>query len=604
MDPCVNSVLKDCSKSIHSSCIAAALLLASAFLFALPAHAGWSASPVEVYSTSHECPQVAAASDAAHGAVVVWQETTTGALGVLRAQHLLAGGDVDPAWGGPVWVSDTALVRSVLVALTDGTGGAYVSWLEGLDVYLTHIDANGARSAGWPARGRRLGSQYDAAQRPSVLVDGAGGIYVAWHQASDPWPTYVYLMLAHLGASNGAADGFPVSGIRAIGTTSDEQEWVCTSAIDLAPDHGLWVAWGTSVRTEADPLPGDFRLLRLTPAGLPLPGWDAHGVSIGTFNSDRLEFSDAGWTLFPAMSLVGVASDGAGGAFVDRGDVQGYDPVVTPRLMHYDANGALAGGWPAGGVLICRPFGVPGSISRDMGYGASLRALPDGVGGVYASYAGLFATDSPPAVRFDHYGAAATRLAGGAGADLPDFEDVTQSGDGGLLTASCRAWGPYSAWEAPAYISCGLSNAGSYYAWHPEAVQHWYGDVGAAATGDGGAIFCWSQLLESQGIFAVRLEASGLAGVPRTHAVVAPGLALRFAPGVGVHVDAGFAAAGAVRLTLTDVAGRAVARERFTAGTGEREWTLAGTASLPAGLYFARIEHASGALTGRVIVTH
>ena len=607
MDSCVNSVLHDCSELVRSSGIAAALLLACACLFAPPAHAGWSASPVEVYSTPHECPQVAASSDAAHGAVVVWQETTAGALGVLRAQHLLASGDVDPAWSGPASVSDTAVVRSALVALADGAGGVYVSWLEGLDVYLTHLDANGARSAGWPAHGRRLGSEYNSGQRPSVLVDGAGGIYVAWHRPSDPIPLHVCLMLAHLGADNAAAGGFPVSGMRVIGTSTEQEEWVCASAIDLAPDHGLWLAWGTSVRTFADPLPGDFRLVRLTPAGVPSPGWDAHGVAIGAFNSDQLEYAsyDTGqWNLFPAMSLVGVASDGAGGAFVNRGDVLGYPPVVKPRLLHCDANGALVAGWPSGGVLLEPEWAAPSfGLSMDEGYGGSLRALPDGAGGVYASYSGIWASDSPSMVQFDHYGPAATKLAGGAGGYLPCIEEVIPSGDGGLLSASCNGWGPYSSWELPAYIQCQASKAGGYYVWHPELCLHWYGDAGVAATGDGGAVFCWSQLIGSQGIYAVRLAGSGLAGVPGSQSVTASRLALRFSPGVGVHVYAGFAAAGEARLTLTDVAGRAVARERFSAGAGGREWTLAGTAGLPAGLYFARVEHASGQLRARVVVT-
>jgi len=44
---------------------------------------------------------------AAHGAIVVWQENTSGG-NVLRAQHLLATGDVDPAWPVPATVCATS----------------------------------------------------------------------------------------------------------------------------------------------------------------------------------------------------------------------------------------------------------------------------------------------------------------------------------------------------------------------------------------------------------------------------------------------------------------------------------------------------------------
>jgi hypothetical protein len=53
-------------------------------LFTRRTHAAWSADPVEVYATTALCPLVSAASDAAHGALIVWQEETVSG-GLLRA---------------------------------------------------------------------------------------------------------------------------------------------------------------------------------------------------------------------------------------------------------------------------------------------------------------------------------------------------------------------------------------------------------------------------------------------------------------------------------------------------------------------------------------
>jgi hypothetical protein len=100
-------------------------------------------------------------------------------------------------------------------------------------------------------------------------------------------------------------------------------------------------------------------------------------------------------------------------------------------------------------------------------------------------------------------------------------------------------------------------------------------------------------------VFARRFTQSGeVTAVPPGQP--APGLLrLRFAPGRGVVATLGAVAGGSLR--LFDVSGRACGGADVPADA--REVTLAGTAPLAPGLYFARHRGDDGTVeTGRVLV--
>jgi len=81
-------------------CVPSMLLAAFVLALTFPcaALANWSSEPVTVTPTTASIPLVEACTDGAYGSFVVWQEETAPGVGVLRAQHLLATGDLDPAW--------------------------------------------------------------------------------------------------------------------------------------------------------------------------------------------------------------------------------------------------------------------------------------------------------------------------------------------------------------------------------------------------------------------------------------------------------------------------------------------------------------------------
>jgi hypothetical protein len=569
------------------------------------AWSGWSADPVQVHPTTNSCPQVAAAGDGAYGAIVIWQETTTGSTGPLYARHVLPDGSIDPAWASPAVVCATLLDRSGLGAVSDGLGGAYVWWTSGSSVILSRITSDGSIASGWPAAGRSLGAMVRPQMRPLVISDGAHGVYVQWLQSalsSDGTAMLPQIRAAHLGPSNTAAGGWVGGGIRALGTTDEQYEWVNSAAIGLAQDGGLWLGWATTIiDASLGAQPGDVRLTRYTSAGIPSPGYDGHGVSIAPFNGPLLD-SSTYWSMSPAMSLVGVAADGADGAFVIRGDPVddgGYVHALG-YLGHFQAGGVADPAWPAGGLYV---NGAGIDVSTDYGAGASFRALPDGSGGVLAGKP-WEASESGLGVDFRRYSVAAASLPGGAGAGAEGLEFVS-NGTGGMFAASYHASGPTSFWSPNAFVSVNQAPSGDgYFEYHDTPVVTWYGDIALAASGDGGAFFFWSQSRERFGIYAIRLNGAGqVTAVTPVAEPVSRRLSLRFARGSGIEAHASFASAGPARWQLLDVAGRVLAQSDFAASAGANAWTMSGTASLPSGLYFGRVTRGAEASTAKVAIT-
>lgn len=562
-----------------------------------PVSAAWTGDPMVVHATTADCPQVAACGDGAFGAILVWQENTVGATGPLHARHLTGNGDVDPAWPAPAIVCATASNRSALGAVADRAGGAYAWWMDGAQIRLTHVDAAGAVTAGWPAGGRVVGAAFNANTRPSVLADGSGGVYVGWLQGAWLGAIEVAQFRAiHLGPDNTPAAGSPPNGL-AIGMSEANSEFVSTATLGLAPDGGVWAGWGATVVDEYGwPSPGDWRLTRLTPALGAHPGWTLRGVSNGAFHGESLDPVD-GLAVVTDMALVGIATDGADGAYLVTCRPNGQ--FGGTRLFRHGADGALVPGWPADGYAVSswafEPYvGMPWPAEL------SIRACADGHGGVWAGRPDVY----DHATNYGLYhsdGTAGTTLSGSLAASWSRLE-IAQDQSGRLFTANCVPVGPYGYYQPDASVS-GRGPAGSWYETHPGVLAHWYGDEGIAPTEDGGYILAWSQVVERFGIVALRMGANGqVTGAPPASGV-AGALRLRFVPGRGVTLRASFPSRGPVRAALLDVSGRVVAHGDLASVSGEREWTFDGSASLPSGLYFARVNGAGLLRSERVVVT-
>jgi len=170
-------------------------------------------------------PQIA--PDGFGGAIVGWMDFR-GATADIYVQHVRASGTIDPAWtanGLPVCTAIDGQTHPGII--TDGAGGAIVTWDDlrsgNTDVYAQHVLAAGIADPAWPADGRALCVAAGAQYIPSIVSDGTGGAFVAWHDSRSN-PTYPDIYAHHVLGSGLPDPSWPVDG-RAVTTATGSQTW-------------------------------------------------------------------------------------------------------------------------------------------------------------------------------------------------------------------------------------------------------------------------------------------------------------------------------------------------------------------------------------------
>lgn len=577
--------------SFRTCAVAALIVLAFA---TDPCNAAWGPGGVTVSATTASIPSVEGCSDGGSGAFVVWQEERAAGQGVLRAQHLLSNGDLDPVWpAAGAHVCDVVSGRTALGALPDHLGGFFTWWKEDNTLFVTRLEGNGQVAGGWPARGRSLGPvEFFVTPNPSVIEDGGNGIYAAWGLYQPGSPGHLAVVGIHLGPSNTGAGGWP-DGIRTI--SPNDPVFTCSffPQIALAPDGGIFLAHGTYSQ-DSEAVPNAFRLQRLTSAGVNADGWPAEGVAVGPFHADDM-------TSY-STSLLGLSSDGRGGAFVLGGNPTGLSGAGTleieTRLYRATGAGVPAPDWPAEGrIMEDAPW-----YYMDTGADGSYRVLPDGSDGALAGFQLLLA-DTDPA--FGFYRITATGQTQPHARIILVGHEVVRKPDGMLFLADFNPSGKSTPWDTDASLNVYQRAAPpgwrDFHEIHTEQSITWFKDVGLAPADDGAVLF-WSQVRDRIGLFARRFTSLG--EVTEVPDPVTP-LALRslhFVPGSGVRASLALQAGSSARIDLFDVAGRRVASQALGAAGGTADVVLAGTGGLHSGLYFARITSGRQTLGGKVAV--
>jgi len=564
--------------------------------------AAWSADGVTVRSTASSIPLVSACWDGTLGTFVVWQEESSPGHGLLRAQHLLSNGDLDPAWpAAGALVSDYSASRSQLRSIPDHLGGAYVTWKEGSSIFANRVDAGGQVASAWPARGRFVGTTSTNGPVPSLIEDGATGFFMAWAtEAVSDFDDPNTIVAIHLGSANTGAGGWP-NGTRAVAPFTDVYTTDLCPQLALAPDGGIFVAWG-SWSSDSSIVESLWRLRRMTSAGLNAAGWPLEGRDFGVFHGEMLDPN----FLPLESSLIALSDDARGGAFMviaNPTGSDGYSQVdLDTRIYRRQGDGETAADWPDAGRAVQND---PGVIYPHLGSNASYRVMTDTKDGALVGTP-MFYSEFTNTFSYRACTAEGDWVSGsGIEAGMKGYE-LAPRGDGGLYMADFNPTGPTGPYMPGAYLAVRQSLAppgwSDYSEYHSEPFQAWYGDIGLAPTGDGGAVFYWSQVNERIGLFARRFNTGGqVTGVSDRH--VSLGLrSLRFVPGAGVRAAVSVPAGATARLDLFDVAGRRVASERIRGAGGMTEVALGGTSELSSGLYFGRVSSGGEAFAAKVVV--
>jgi hypothetical protein len=288
--------------------------------------AQWTADGVAICTATGDQYDPTIAPDGMGGAIVTWQDYRSGNSDIY-AQKISAAGAVQWATNGvAVCIGPPFSVQAYPEIVSDGAGGAIVTWedLRGAsayDVYAQRISAAGAVQ--WTANGVPLGAVYGDQVRPKIVSDGVGGAIVTWQDARSS----IYVIYAQRISADGAVQ-WPANGV-ALCTPGYSATY---PAITSDGAGGAIVAWEDLYRYSGTTW--TICAQRISATGT--VQWTANGLPLCTASGSQV---------YPA-----VIPDAAGGAFVTWHD---YRSGITSDIY---AQRISAGGtvqWTVDGVPLC-----------------------------------------------------------------------------------------------------------------------------------------------------------------------------------------------------------------------------------------------------------
>ena len=534
------------------------------------------------------------AADGAAGAIVAWLDRGTPAPFNIKAQHVRASGELDPAWptNGRALLTDL-LAQSIVPTgneapriVSDGAGGAIVTWADariaanGLDVQAHHRLASGAVDPAWPVNGTTVSPVTGDQLSPFIISDGAGGEFIGWVDSrSGATVGDLDVYAQHLLASGRVDPGWPAGGVP-VSTAPKAQ-----NSIVLVRDGagGVIAAW-SDFRSGN---PGtDIYAQHLSSSGAVDPAWPVNGSAVSAAPGSQF-----------GPSMISDNGSEAVIAWTDTRD--GTNEIFAQRILK---SGAIASCWPVNG--------------RAISIGGTDEVLPtlvsDGAGGAIVAWGG--GSSGHHNMRAQHVLATSALDAawpvGGKALSFANSEETSQvmvsDGAGGAIVAWQRSFDIF----AQHVLVSGALDATYPAGGLPVCVlgpslQH---EPDMVAAGPGGAIVAWMDTRDdASDIYALQVLATGTVGVP---APTVPGeIALaRPSPNPArgpVTLRFALPREAPVRLGIYDVSGRQVrelASGRQTAGEHVLDWDLRDEFghAVGAGLYFARLELEGRVLTHRV----
>ncbi len=306
----------------------------------------WTASSVPVCTSSGDQMRPTLVSDGAGGVIVVWYDRRSGSHYDAYAQRLDSAGNILWAVNGvPFCTAAGDQLRTL--PISDGAGGAIVSWYDGrigsYDVYAQRIDPTG--SVLWASDGVAVCSATGNQEWPRITVDGSGGAIIAWYDSRSGDYDIYSQRVDDSGAMLWAADGVPLCG-------ASGDQFVRT-IVSGGGSGGAIVFW-------EDRRAGNLDIYgqKIDADGLAL--WTADGLAVCTTSGDQ------DWAT--------AVTDGAGGAIVAWRD---YRTPSNDRDLYIQKTGS-------DGTLLWENDGKPMCVTSWLQQ--NIHMIPDGAGGVMATW--------------------------------------------------------------------------------------------------------------------------------------------------------------------------------------------------------------------------
>ena len=584
-----------------------ALLVALAALaHAGMAYAQWNTCGVPLAATPDDQNLPVVASDNAGGAITAWADHRNPKRWMIYAQRVNSQGITQWLAQGVQVAPDTALADTAAyqqnpAILGDGSGGAYIAWVDGReplysDIYLQHVSGSGVPLWATSDGGVGVCKVFNVQQNPVLVPDGAGGVIVVWQDCRNGVNFDIYAQRVDpSGALHWTAGGV------ALCTAGDSQ--LRPQAI---PDGagGAIVTWYDYRSVTPSSGSADIYARRINASGT--PQWVANGV--------MLYDADIGEQVLP-----NITSDGAGGAIVAWQDSRNgnYD-IYAQRI---DGTGARL--WdPTTATQVCgiqdqanpAPNGQYSPVLCTDGAGGAIIAWHDQRKGsnvdadIYAQRVG-----SGGATMWTTNGVGMCVEPGTPTYGRPQlYPGVVVDGSGGAIVYWYDERGTAPNLYAQRVDPTGLT------LWTPNGVNICgipYGQYAhdAVADGAGGAIMVWQDGRgNNTDVFTARVDTGGGLGAPSGQLGVDSGasgglgmVALYPNPTVrDLSVRFVLPNGAPATLDLLDVTGRLIERHEVgSLGSGAHTLVLGRGARLRAGLYFVRLEQGGRMRLARASVT-
>jgi hypothetical protein len=299
----------------------------------------WAADGVPVCNASYDQQKPRALADGNGGAYVTWVDRRNGFLSpfALYVQRVDSN-------GSPLWATNGVNVYGYVEydnpeLVSDQTGGVIVCWRDPrnglIDIFAQRLTGNGTKR--WGSLGETVTNRAGDDNNHFICPDGDGGLFAVWENATPNLETYIQHMDS-TGSVTFAADGQLVCGA----TGNQSQPHVCVDSDDPA-----FVSWTDSRAGGNQP---DVYLTRVyhDPTGVETPA---------ATNALRVR---AHPNPFTASTEIAIGAPGPGTVSVELFDVAGRrvarrTVVAGPggnASLHFDGRGDDGRPLPSGVYLV------------------------------------------------------------------------------------------------------------------------------------------------------------------------------------------------------------------------------------------------------------
>ncbi|MCG3117107.1 MAG: IPT/TIG domain-containing protein [Candidatus Manganitrophus sp. SA1] len=196
----------------------------------------WTAdgTAISTAANNQQFPQLI--SDDTGGATIVWQDGRSGTDKIFAQRVDGGGAALWTANGAPI--AATANAQSVPQMISDGSGGALITWQDGTDIFAQRVNAAGALQ--WAAEGTAISTAANTQSFPRIVPDGAGGAIVTWTDRRGGTNDLYAQRVNSGGTVQWTANGVAVST-----AAGDQSSGTATSPPQILPDGfgGAIMAW-------------------------------------------------------------------------------------------------------------------------------------------------------------------------------------------------------------------------------------------------------------------------------------------------------------------------------------------------------------------------